>query len=388
MKSSADELDDRIQAIGNKPWLLVPSDGCGDADAMSKSLAVIQRTYREAIHVKRPRCDSVIGALLNFRETGMFQNYREARYICAGASLEVSGWCLLEDLELLDKLLFWCRVSVQHQGMRFYACLLQAFWSFLQASEHASAASQIGSIVLRGWLENRRSSLALGQSSKPRWLSTLNKNADLLSEKPLRSYAKGLLDGSSTGLREALADLRTPSGSLLWKASAVAQLARSAELGGTTSETRLPSTIDVSCSAPAAHSPVPIPVGGFARLPSELVILSSPSEESHLRNAARFSLNQSSKSSAAPNICLQGKDGQPADQLQAVVRGGRKRRVATPFSGKVGEYTNLGKQRLDFLFGFGPVVQDMSLRLGASAMTEEGEGTEGAITRMNLVVRM
>src|SRR5471030_1520387 len=152
MKTFLDVLDDRIQAIGKKPDLTQASGGCGDADVMSLSLAAIQQSRSTDRPSTRRKSSSVKDAVLYFRETGTFRSYREGRYVCVGASLEVSGWCLLGDPELLQKLLFWCRLSVIHQGLRFYSCLLHSVRSFPVNREEMAVAWKTGCFVLRDWL--------------------------------------------------------------------------------------------------------------------------------------------------------------------------------------------------------------------------------------------
>jgi hypothetical protein len=211
MKTSLDVLDDRIQAITKAPCFAQASAGCGSPDVMSLCLAAIQQSRGTTHHCRSPKAGTVTDALLFFRETGTFRTYREGRYVCVGASLDVSGWCLLGEPELLKKLLFWCRVTVLHQSLRFYACLLHSVRSFPGNREEMAAAWKTGWLFLRDWLDDYRSSITLALHCKPRWLFMLNENRNPLSDKLIQRHAQCLLAEPTASPHPIATDLRSAS---------------------------------------------------------------------------------------------------------------------------------------------------------------------------------
>ena len=160
-----------------------------DEHPMSRSLVAVERQYQNVRTRLSPPCGSVMEAVLYFRKTGGFRTYREGRYVCAGLCLEVSGWCLLGDLKLLERLLGWCRVSEALQRLRFYSCLSRCASSFMAAHGEMPAFWQNGWSLLARWLEDER--LGFVAAHRSAGSSPLRDNRDISAIQNKPSAAAG-----------------------------------------------------------------------------------------------------------------------------------------------------------------------------------------------------
>jgi hypothetical protein len=174
---------------------------------------------------------SVSTAVLKYRQSGELKEFLDTKYVCIGASEDFSGWCLLEDSRLLDRLLKIAQVGSDRRRLKYFSCLLRGYWSFPHLGERATPASENGWMTLRGWLDAQRRELDKSAISKPLWFRTLGHHSNLLADKPCKPYEKDLLAGGSPSLNEAFTNLGIPADSWLRAEAIYAQMQAGANLG-------------------------------------------------------------------------------------------------------------------------------------------------------------
>src|SRR5271170_2594519 len=134
----------------------------GQPEAMAKELALLRARFHSPLATKGLK--SVEQAVLDYRRTGRLAGKGAIKYVCIGAAMEFSGWCLLQDTPLLERLLNTVECGSDRIRLRYFSCLLQSYWSFPRNNEQTPQVSLDGWTALRNWLASQRRHLARSPS--------------------------------------------------------------------------------------------------------------------------------------------------------------------------------------------------------------------------------
>jgi hypothetical protein len=272
-----------VQATG-RSFGISASEYWGNPKPLSKVLALVSGRFESPLVSVNRR--SVSQAVLKYRNSRELTDYLDIKYVCIGASEEFSGWCLLEDAGLLDKLLKLAQAVPDRWRLKFFSCLLRSYWSFPRDDEETTPASKIGWAKLRGWLDGQRIYLAGSIQTKPLWFQTLNNHANLLADRPCKRYGQELLTGASASLNEALEHLGVPSDSWLRNEAIDAQMQAGVDLKDVAFQSCLSRLVDVASGKTEFRLSRSIATRCLARLVSRYAACSSRPEHMALRDAA------------------------------------------------------------------------------------------------------
>jgi EH_Signature domain len=370
MNNAVDELSQRLEEIMSKPSSAETLEGWGNVTVMSRALFDIQQSYGGEHHLERRGCVSVEQAVLRFKESRSLGDYGETKYVCVSVSQKFSGWCILEDHELLGRLLIRPRLGSLHQRLRLFSCLLYSFWSFPRDEEETSAAAGSGWLILGKWLQAQRLFLDRAVPDKPRWFSTLNDHSNLLTENPCDRYALDLLQGDGAGFNKVLVDLGVPSRSWLRSEAFVAQIRACAELDDMAFQSHLGSLIDAACGRAEVELPHAIARRCVAILISRYAACSSRPEQIPLRDAAIAFLGTPWLDRAAWDVNVLRGDGHPDDAAREMINSWLKVRLIKDFFGLLSEEQSAEGRRLNYWLGFEPVIRETWFALGADCLND------------------
>jgi hypothetical protein len=362
MKTSIEVFEDRIQAISKERDFDQNCSRSGVADAMSLSLTTIQRSRRAPHTLTRPKGGSIKDAVLYFRATGTFRSYREGRYVCVGASLEESGWCLLGDPRLLAQLLSWCKLTVTHQSLRFYFCLLQSIRSFPELGEGMPADWKTGWNVLRDWLEEYQSSHALTMGLRANGRFILNQNANKPIGQTFQRKAQGLRAAHVAGSHSDPQPFEGASVSFHRIEASPAQLTRW-QRASKESPFCFPSLVELANSGPDSANTCSAHADCLKAFPLNVGMPSARSEPTISQNKAVPILGRAIQDRTAWSAPIWGNGVLHDERFWVKVRPGVQPQPSNGILESLSEHVRGNNQQLDFLFGFAPVIRSISVQL-------------------------
>ena len=211
---------------------------------MSHVLATL--TARFDNPVSRSDKLSVSRAVLRFRQTRTLADFLETKYVCIAAWDNFSGWCLLEDAELLGRLLTAVSTGPARRRLKYFSCLLRSYLQFPRYSDEGTPGMLIGWVKLRDWLRTHEKDLSTATGSQPAWLRALHEHPNLLDENPCEPYKKELLSGGSKRLNEVFSKLSVPVDSWLRQEALFSQIQAGTDLGNTEFQSRLPQLVQIA----------------------------------------------------------------------------------------------------------------------------------------------
>jgi hypothetical protein len=370
MINFVNELGKRLEQVMGAPRFTAATENWGNPVMMSRALARVERNFTAPHVMSDSDRRSVAEAVLRFRNSRQLKNYQETKYVCIGASQEFSGWCLLQDPELREMLLQRSSVGSDRQRLKYFSCLLSSYWSFPRDAKETSAASRIGWVRLRDWLNAQRLYLDRSVESKPLWLSTLNDHANLLAEQPCKRYGQELLQGMSASLNEALENLDVSSDSWLRNEAIYAQMQAGAELADMQFQSCLPRLMDAASGKSEFRLSRSISIRCLALLVSRYAACASTPEYIPLRDATIAFIGNPWLHRATWDAYVVDSAGRPDDRAREMVNGWLKVRLIKDFFGLLSEDRSVDERRLNYWLGFEPIIRDMWFALGADALSD------------------
>ena len=356
-----------VQATG-RSFGISASEYWGNPKPLSKVLALVSGRFESPLVSVNRR--SVSQAVLRYRDSRELTDYLDIKYVCIGASEEFSGWCLLEDAVLLDKLLKLAQAVPDRWRLKYFSCLLRSYWSFPRDDEETTPASKIGWAKLRGWLDGQRIYLSGSIQTKPLWFQTLNNHANLLADRPCKRYGQELLTGVSASLNEALEHLGVPSDSWLRNEAIEAQMQAGIDLKDVGFQSCLSRLVDVATGKTEFRLSKSIATRCLARLVSRYAACSGRPEHMALRDAAIALIGNPWLHRTAWDSYVLDQNGEPDDDAREMVNGWLKVRLIKDFFDLLSEDRSADSRRLNYWLGFEPMIEDMWFALGADAMSD------------------
>jgi hypothetical protein len=180
MPNDLDNLSIGLSRASESTFGLRALDSWGRPESMSHALATV--TARFDNPVLRSDKLSVSRAVLRFRQTRSLTDFLDTKYVCIAAWDNFSGWCLLQDAELLNCLLAAASSGPTRRRLKYFSCLLRSYLQFPRHSDQATSEMLIGWDTLRAWLRLQEKELSTAEGSQPAWLRALHEHTNLLDE--------------------------------------------------------------------------------------------------------------------------------------------------------------------------------------------------------------
>jgi hypothetical protein len=344
------------------------TESWGNPKAMSKALASVSEHFDSPL-IKSDR-QSVSKAVLKYRQSGELKEFLDTKYVCIGASEDFSGWCLLEDARLLDRLLKAAQVGSDRKRLKYFSCLLRSYWSFPHLGERTMPASENGWMTLRGWLDAQRGELTKSAISKPLWFQTLGQHSNLLADQPCKPYEKDLLAGGSPSLNEAFTNLGIPADSWLRAEAVYAQMQAGANLGDSGFLSHIGKLLDLASGKTEFKISKGLSIRCIALLVSRYAKCSVKPEHIALRDAAIAFIGNPWLHRAAWDSYVLRSDGRPDVEAREMLNAWLKIRLIKDFFDLLSEDRSADGRRLNYWLRFEPMIEDMWFILGADAMSD------------------
>lgn len=370
MTDFINELGKHLEHVIGSSRMTAATENWGRPEVMTRALAKAERYYASSQVTGGGDGQSIAEAILHFRNSRYLGGYRETKYVCIGASQEFSGWCLLQDHELREMLLERSGMGSDAQQLKYFEFLLCSYWSFPRDDKETSAATRIGWIRLRDWLNERRRYLDRSVKTKPLWFLTLNDHANLLADHPCKRYGEELLQGASAVLNEVFDKLAVGSDSWLRDEAVYAQIQAGTELVDIRFLACLPRLIDTASGRTRFRVSRSISIRGLALLVSRCAACDSTPEHISLRDATIAFIGNPWLHRAAWDAYVLDEAGRPDDRAREMVNGWLKVRLIKDFFGLLSEDRSADDRRLNYWLGFEPFIQHMWFALGADAVSD------------------
>jgi len=342
----------------------------GQPEAMSKELAILRARFDSPL--TRKDAQSIEQAVLGYRRTGRLPGYGAIRYVCIGAAMEFSGWCLLQDTPLLERLLNTVECGSDRIRLRYFSCLLQSYWSFPRNNEQTPQASLDGWTALRNWLACQRRHLAASPSLQQPWFESLNDHANLLTPDPCARYGQELLAGVSASMSEAFEDLGVPLDSWLREEAIYAQMRAGADQEEAAFKSCITRLVEMANGRASIRISGVVSKRCVALLVSRYAACGSHPEIAALRDAAITFIGNPWLHRAAWDGYVLDQHGHPDSAAREMVDDWLKVRLIKDFFGLLSEDRNVDDRRLKYWLRFEPAIEDMWFGLGAYAMGDNG----------------
>jgi EH_Signature domain len=368
MNSHLDDLSTGLTRAMGRSFALITEKNWGNPKPMSDiSRAISSRIHRPLTAIDRP---SVSQAMQRYRTSRELGGPADIKYVCIGAVEEFFGWRLLEDAELLAKLLQQAQAAPGQWRLKYFACLLRGYWSFPRNQENTRSASQKGWITLREWLDEQQRDLGRSATYTPRWFKTLTRHSNLLTNQPCIRYGQELLAGVSSSLNEALTILAVPSDSWLREEAVYAQMQAGTNLHDEGFQSCIARLANVASGKTDFKLAKGISIRCLALLVTRYAACVNKPENIALRDAAIAFIGNPWLHRAAWDSCVVDQSGEPDDNAREMVNGWLKVRLIKDFFDLLSEDRSADSRRLNYWLGFEPAIQDMWFALGSDAMSD------------------
>jgi hypothetical protein len=371
MSTHLSDLRLKLSAAMGSSLAVNANEYWGNPEAMSKELALLRARFDSPLACSDTQ--SVEQAVLRYRQTGRLPGHRDIKYVCIGAAMEFSGWCLLGHAPLLDRLLKTAQLGSHRIRLRYFSCLLQSYWSFPRNDEKTSQAALDGWTALRDWLTAQRHLLAAWPSVQQPWFETLNQHANLLTTEPCAHYGRELLAGVSAGMNRAFEQLRVPSDSWLREEAIFAQMQAGVDQEEAAFKSSITRLVQIAVGTGSIRVSENISRRCLALLLSCYASCGSHPEIIGLRDAAIAFIGNPRLHRAAWDAYVLDKDGRPDSAAREMVDGWLKVRLIKDFFGLLSEDRKVDDRRLKYWLRFEPAIEDMWFGLGVNSMSDNGQ---------------
>jgi hypothetical protein len=369
MTDHLDDLSANLVQAMDSSFSVSATESWGNSKPMSIALASVTARFDSPL-VRTDR-QSVSKAVLRYRQSGELAEFLEIKYVCIGAWEEFSGWCLLEDTRLLERLLKIVQVGSDRRRLKYFSCLLRSYWSFPHFGERTTPTSRNGWLGLRGWLDDQRRELAKSAICKPLWFQTLSQHSNLLADKPCKPYEKDLLAGGSATLNEAFANLGIPSDSWLREEAVYTQMQAGANLDDAGFRSCIARLLDIASGKTEFRLSKGLSIRCIALLVSRYAACSEKPEHITLRDASIAFIGNPWLHRAAWDSYVLRSDGLPDVDAREMLNAWLKVRLIKDFFDLLSEDRSADGRRLNYWLRFEPMIEDMWFVLGADAISDK-----------------
>lgn len=357
LRSSFDNAGSRMSSIFN-------------TDSLGPTLHKIKLAFDSpAVHAER---DSISAAVRRFRNTREIPNFKQLRYICAGATLQFGDWYLVSDRGLWEFLRDRAEEGQARQRLKCYQALLRSYWTFPAQTAPSAGEAYKGWLSLRGWLNGQfdRVKMALESDAKvriPQWFGVLEEHRQLLTNDPCGRYGSSLLAGDSTLLNAATDGLAIPIDSWVFDEAIYAQVRYCTEGRDQAFLSQLPAVLDVIFAPPGKAVSQSLRARSIARLVSRYAQCVSTPEHTRLRDACLEWIGNPWLRRAAWDAQVLSPNGRPDDAAREMVHGWLRTRLIKDFFELLTEEQAADQRRLNYWLRFEKSISDMWFILGNSA---------------------
>lgn len=350
------------------------------ADVLAPTLRSIQKIFDSpAIRAGR---ESISAAVLRFRNTLEIPTFKDLRYICAGATLELDGWYLVGDQRLWRVLSSRASEADPRKRLKSYQSLLRSYWSFPAQVIPPTAEAYKGWSRLREWLnihfdQLHSSVIADGRIRTPQWFATLAEHRNLLTSDPCGRYGPSLLSGDSTLLDAATEGLAIPSDSWVFEEAVLSQVRHCTAEGDEAFLSKLSAVLDLVLLPRGRQMSRSLATRCVACLISRYSRCSSRPEHVKLRDGCLELIGNPWLRKPAWDAHVLLPSGVPDDSARELVHTWLRTRLIKDFFELLTEERAADQRRLDFWLRFEESISDMWFILGSNASSSnEREFTE------------
>lgn len=321
-----------------------------------------------------PPSTSIAQTVTAFRRSQKADSIRQLKYVCYGAAMQMQdGWCVLGDIELLNRLL--ADVDRQNEERKRFKCfqaLLSSYFAFSRYDEQTSKAAHTGWEILRNWLKQNQGELQRagknGSLRLPGWFATLAKHENLLTNKPCDRYGEDMLRGDNSSIEEARQGLGIPGDSWVMQEAILSQMRAAVALGDDPFKTRLDALLKLVKGQTEVKVSDLLKRHAIALLISRYARCASKPEQPALRDAAVSIIGNPWLKRTAWDAWVKNANDQPDDEAREMVNGWLKRRLITDFFDVLSEDGWTDQRRLNYWLRFESAIEDLWLALGPEAM--------------------
>lgn len=321
-----------------------------------------------------PPADSIAIVVAEYRRSQSVTSYRDLRYVCYGAALQMpDGWCVLGNEKLRDKLL--ADVEQLDEIRRRFKCfqaLLSSYFAFALYDEHRSEAAKSGWEMLRDWLARQRAQFQRDVNKSklrlPGWFAVLTEHANLLTATPCDRYGKELLRDDVTGIEDARQGLGIPSDSWVMEEAILSQVKAAVELRDNNFNTYLDSLLNIAQGQAGVSVSELLKRRAIAMLVSRYARCLNKPEHPALRDAAVSIIGNPWLKRTTWDAWVKNHSAQPDVEAREMVNGWLKQRLITDFFAVLSEDGQADQRRLNYWLRFEPEIEDLWLVLGPDAM--------------------
>lgn len=326
-----------------------------------------------------PPADSIAIIVAEYRRAQSVTSYRDLKYVCYGAALQMpDGWCVLGNEKLRDKLL--ADVEQLDEVRRRFKCfqaLLSSYFAFALYDEQAPEAAKAGWEILRDWLARQRAQFQRdGNKSKlrlPGWFAVLTEHENLLTATPCDRYGKELLRDDSTSIEDARQGLGIPGDSWVMEETILSQVKAAVALRDNNFNTYLNPLLKIAQGQAGVSVSELLKRRAIALLVSRYARCQSKPEHPVLRDAAVTIIGNPWLKRTTWDAWVKNDSDQPDVEAREMVNGWLKQRLITDFFAVLSEDGQADERRLKYWLRFEPAIEDLWLVLGPDAMKNKGK---------------
>ena len=318
---------------------------------------------------------SIMTAMALFRRAGKVESFRDLKYVCLGiGAVDGQGWCALADSRLRNRVAELVEAQPEmRRRIRCFQSLLSSYWNFPLNGKQANAESKAGWVELRKWLRAERERILKSKEQKPPWFAALTKHIALLSEQPCEHFGTALLDGDSSGLREAMENLAIPSDSWVLEEAVIAQIRAGCALNDDLFKEKLSNLINIGSGRGGVDLGESLRLRSVALLVSRYAKCRERAEHIALRDAAVNIVGNPWLHPVNWDAWVVDDRGKPDEKSRKMVNGWLKRRLITDFFELLSVDGTGDSRRVDYWLRFEPAIEDMWFALGTDAQYRSGE---------------
>lgn len=353
--------------------LILPPEQWTNTEKMVRVAAEIHRKFGGAAVAANPA--SITGALSVFRATQSLPSFQELRYVCLGMCTMLEGdWSVVgspthrcEVLRLVDQ------QTDERRIVRCFQSLLSSYFAFRLYDPRTNETSKAGWRDLRDWLAKKRREISRFTNASLPWLTSLDRNAELLTDNPCRKMGAEMLRGDCSTLEEVKNTLALPGDSWVMEEVVFAQIKAATSLSDGNFRDRLPDLLKLAAgNASLAIGPL-LRTRCIARLVSRYARCEDRPEHIALRNAAIKEFGNPWLARRKWEAMVLDEHNQSDELARQMINSWLKRELINDFFSLLTEDEVGDQRRLEYWLRFEPFIDDMWFALGKTAQSRQSK---------------
>ncbi|MBF0160071.1 MAG: hypothetical protein HQL58_11180 [Magnetococcales bacterium] len=363
-----DQLRKRLQSsLAMEPQF---EHAWSDSDKTKKVFARI-RAQHESLGAA-PNSPAVADEVAYFRRHGQPNGWRGLKYTCIGAgSPDASGWCLLSETGLLEKLLALVQSGTEPRlQIKCFRALLACYWRVPYSK--VGKELKTGWKLLRYWLALQLPLIGDQLGVKTDWFDVLSKHVNLLHDNPCGRYGPRLINGDSSELNAVIDVLNISSDSWIHEEAILAQIRTGISWDDVEFNNKIPNLLSISTGNNTRISGS-LKIRCVAMLTSRYACCQNSLERSDLRDKAVSVIGNPWLDRGLWAERVTDSQGQPDEKARKMVDGWLKRSLIKDFF-ELLSYDGVGDpKRLKYWTRFIPYIEDMWFGLGPYTKEQRSE---------------